>query len=112
MFSIKSALSAAMMAGVAIAGFSTQADAHKRSYKHSHRPYCQERMEGRATGQGLFGVGTANARYFAIADWESRVADRWGPRYANFSNARSVSWDCKKNAILKAKCVVTARPCR
>ena len=32
--------------------------------------------------------------------------------YANFNKARSVRLDCKKGAILKAKCVVTAMPCR
>jgi hypothetical protein len=75
-------------------------------------PYCYSRMEGQGTGQGLFGVGSQNARAAAIADWEDRVADRWGRRYANFNKARSVRLDCKKGAILKAKCVVTAMPCR
>ncbi len=59
------------------------------------------RMAG-DTGQGLFGVGTENARGFAVADWESKVADRWGPRYASFRYARGVQWDCKKGAILLA----------
>jgi len=75
-------------------------------------PYCYNRMVGQGTGQGAFGVGTQNARAAAIADWQDRVADRWGPRYAYFSNARGVRIDCKKGAILKAKCVVTAMPCR
>jgi hypothetical protein len=75
-------------------------------------PFCYSRMEGQGTGQGLFGAGSQNARAAAIADWENRVADRWGPRYANFDRARSVRLDCKKGAILKAKCVVTAMPCR
>ena len=75
-------------------------------------PYCNSRMEGQGTGQGLFGVGSQNARAAAIADWQDRVANRWGPRYANFYKARSVRIDCKKGAILKAKCVITAMPCR
>lgn len=75
-------------------------------------PYCYSRMEGQGTGQGLFGVGSQNARTAAIADWQENVANRWGWRYANFSKARSVRIDCKKGAILKAKCVVTAMPCR
>lgn len=75
-------------------------------------PYCYSRMEGQGTGQGVFGVGSQKARAAAIADWQERVADRWGPRYAYFSKARSVRIDCKKGAILKAKCVVTAMPCR
>ena len=105
--------SAAMLVGaLTLAGFAAEANAHKRAYRHSHGAYCQARVEGRATGQGLFGAGTAQAREFAVADWQSKVADRWGARYANFSNARGVRWDCKKNAILKAKCVVVAMPCR
>lgn len=75
-------------------------------------PYCYSRMEGQGTGQGLFGAGSQIARAAAIADWQDRVADRWGPRYADFYKARSVRVDCKKGAILKAKCVVTAMPCR
>lgn len=75
-------------------------------------PYCHGRMEGRATGQGLFGLGTANARSAAVSDWAAKVNGRWGINYANFDNARGVQWDCKKGAILKAKCVVTAMPCR
>lgn len=109
----KSFASALLVAGAAIVGFSSVADAHKRSYRHSHSgPYCHDRMEGRATGQGLFGAGSAQARSFAAADWESKVADRWGSRYASLSKARGVRWDCKKGAILQAKCVVTAMPCR
>lgn len=114
MISLRVLSSALVIAGVAAIGFSGTADAHKRKYKHSHSkaPYCHARMEGRATGQGLFGAGSAQARTFAVAEWESKVQDRWGPNYASFSKARGVTWDCKKNAILKAKCVVTAMPCR
>ncbi len=114
MFSTKSLSSAMLAAGVALIGFSGAADAHKRNYKHSHSApsLCHDRMEGRATGQGLFGIGTANARSFAISDWEGRVNDRWGYRYSSFSRARAVRWACKKGAILQAKCVVTAMPCR
>lgn len=93
----------ALLAALAVTAFSGAVQA---------APYCHGRMEGRATGQGLFGLGTQNARAAAIADWQARVADRWGTRYSYFSRARGVRWDCKKGAILQAKCVVTAMPCR
>lgn len=113
MISFKASGPAMLAAAVAVAGFSATADAHKRSYKHSHGgSYCHARMEGRATGQGLFGLGTANARSAAVSDWADKVNARWGIYYANFSNARGVRWDCKKGAILQAKCVVIAMPCR
>ncbi len=106
MISHKGLASALIAATVCATAFSAAAEAAR------YNPYCHTRMEGRATGQGLFGVGTQNARAFAVADWESKVADRWGPRYASFRYARGVQWDCKKGAILQAKCVVTAMPCR
>ncbi len=103
MISFKHLMPALFVAGVTITGLTATAEA---------APYCHGRMEGRATGQGLFGLGTENAKAAAIADWQYRVSDRWGQRYAYFSNARGVRWDCKKGAILQAKCVVTAMPCR
>ncbi len=102
----KGLASALIAATVCTPSFSSAAETARNN------PYCHTRMEGRATGQGLFGVGTQNARGFAVADWESKVADRWGQRYASFRHARGVQWDCKKGAILQAKCVVTAMPCR
>lgn len=103
MFSNARKVPALLAAAVTLAGLTVSAEA---------APYCYSRMEGRGTGQGVFGVGSQNARAAAIADWQYRVADRWGQRYAYFSNARSVRFDCKKGAILQAKCVVTAMPCR
>ncbi|MEZ5899179.1 MAG: hypothetical protein R3D51_06755 [Hyphomicrobiaceae bacterium] len=104
----KGIASAVVVTTAAIIGFSAAAEARQSNYN----PYCHTRMEGRATGQGLFGMGTANARSSAVSDWADKVNARWGIRYANFANARGVSWDCKKGAILQAKCVVTAMPCR
>ena len=112
MISVKTLSSAAFVAAVTVAGYASDAAAHRTGYRHGHGSYCVARMEGRATGQGILGLGTANARVFARNDWESRVADRWGSRYADLGRARAVRWDCKKGAILQAKCVVTAIPCR
>ncbi len=98
---------------VVAAGVST-ADAHKRKHSHSHshsHTKCYPTMEGRATGQGLFGKGTAQARAAARVDWESQATNRYGYQYGNFDKSWGARWDCKKGAILKAKCVVTARPC-
>lgn len=103
MITSKRLVPALFIASMTIAGLSAAADA---------APYCHGRVEGRATGQGLFGLGTANARSAAVSDWADKVNARWGINYANFDNARSVRWDCKKGAIVQAKCVVTALPCR
>ena len=73
---------------------------------------CKGRIDGIATGQGIFGLGTARARQAAITDFEAKANTLFGASYGSFSRARGVRWDCKKNAILQAKCVVTASPCR
>lgn len=82
-------------------------------YGHHHHDgsKCYPVMEGRATGQGLFGKGTAEARAAARYNWESKASAKYGDAYGNFDKSRNQHWDCKKGAILKAKCVVTARPC-
>lgn len=72
---------------------------------------CRARTDGFATGQGLFGMGTAYARSRAVENWAEKVQARWGIHYANFNNAVGVRWSCKPNAILQARCSVSARPC-
>ncbi len=72
---------------------------------------CRQRTDGFATGQGLFGMGTAYARSRAVEQWAEKVQARWGINYANFNNAVGVQWNCKPNAILQARCSVSARPC-
>ncbi len=94
---------AALTATAAAMVFASSADA---------ATYCRERTQGMATGLGLFGLGTANARSAAVSDWAGKVNDRWGIYYANFANARGVRWTCKKGAILQAGCTVSAIPCR
>ena len=93
--------------------------------KHSHpRPaddyatstpsgaQCKPRMEGIATGQGVFGLGSARARAAAIADFQNKATTLYGASYGSFNRARGASWDCSKLAIIRAKCVVTASPCQ
>ncbi len=107
MFSItKLTLAAAALAVVA----AVPAEAAKK--KKRPLPYCMPTIQASATGTGILGAGSAAARESARWNFQAIAADRYGPRYANFANARGVRWDCKKNAILLAKCVVTARPCR
>lgn len=97
---------------IALTAGVTDASAHKRKRHHEHATSkCYPVMEGRATGQGLFGKGTAEAKSAARFDWESKATDKYGFEYGNFDKAQNPHWDCKKGAILKAKCVVTARPC-
>lgn len=93
----------ALVAGIAAMTFASVAEA---------RPDCRARTGGLATGQGLFGMGTANARSAAVSDWAEKVNARWGIYYANFDNARGVRWNCRKGAILQARCSVSAVPCR
>jgi uncharacterized membrane protein len=103
-------------AAIALTAGIADADAHKRKYKHGHKAKavqakCYPVMEGSATGQGIFGKGTAEARATARVNWESAATDKYGYQYGNFDKSQGARWDCKKTAILKAKCVVTARPC-
>ena len=78
----------------------------------SAAPRCRAPIEGFATGTGILGQGTEKARWAARANWRAKVTDLYGARYNKFQNAEGVQWDCLKNAILLAKCVVIAKPCR
>ena len=73
---------------------------------------CRAPVEGAATATGILGAGSAKARVEARERWKATVAHLYGRRYANFWNAQNKQWDCKKGAILLAKCVVVATPCR
>ena len=73
---------------------------------------CKARLEGVATGQGVFGLGSARARAAAIADFEQKAASLYGASFGSFTRARGQTWDCSRLAILRAKCVVTAQPCQ
>ncbi len=96
----------------------TNAEARHRHHHNDHdaddRPAaakCYPTLEASATGQGILGKGTAEARAAARFDWESKSTNKYGYEYGNFDKAKNSRFDCKKGAILKAKCVVTARPC-
>jgi hypothetical protein len=96
---------AAVFAGVAGVSLGLAADA-------SAVPRCRVPVEGFATATGILGAGSAKARVEARHKWQAIVANLYGRRYADFWNAQNVQWDCKKGAILLAKCVVVAKPCR
>ncbi len=104
----KVGLAVAAIAFALVAGIG-DADAKK---KKRTAPRCVATVEGAATGTGILGLGTAKAREAARANWQATAASVHGTRYSNLNSARSVRWDCKKGAILLAKCVVTAKPCR
>lgn len=72
---------------------------------------CYPAIEGSGTGHGVFGRGSARARSEARADWEDQASSKYGRAYGRLYFAQDVQWDCKKGAVLTAKCVVTARPC-
>ncbi len=93
----------AMAAAVAVIGLSA-GDASAAS--------CRARVAGTGTGQGLAGLGTESARTAATIDWQAKVRKSYGHRFANVAKATSVKMDCAVGAILQAKCVMTARPCR
>jgi hypothetical protein len=97
-------LAAALVALTAAAGMS--------SIDANALPRCRAAVEGVATATGIFGAGSEKARIEARQHWKATVRHLYGPRYASFRNARDMQWDCKKGAILLAKCVVVARPCR
>jgi hypothetical protein len=75
-------------------------------------PRCRAPVEGLASATGIFGAGTEKARIEARENWKLTVRRLYGRRYGDFWNAQDKQWDCKKGAILLAKCVVVARPCR
>lgn len=75
-------------------------------------PRCRAPVEGFATATGILGTGSEKARIEARHNWRATVASLYGPRYSDFRNAQDRQWDCKKGAILLAKCVVVAKPCR
>jgi hypothetical protein len=90
-------------AGAMAVGFAVDANA---------APRCHAAVEGAATANGILGSGSAKARVAARANWRATARSLYGPRYASFWNAQGRQWDCKKGAILLAKCVVVAKPCR
>lgn len=98
---------AAALTAIAFVVADTTADA-KRWDPVGH---CYPAIEGSGTGHGVFGRGSARARHVARNDWEDRVASKYGRAYARLYLAQDVEWDCKKGAVLTAKCVVTAKPC-
>ncbi|HEX4414255.1 MAG TPA: hypothetical protein VH107_11550 [Lacipirellulaceae bacterium] len=75
-------------------------------------PRCFAPVEGVASATGIFGAGTEKARIEARENWVNTVQRLYGRRYADFWSAQDKQWDCKKGAILLAKCVVVAKPCR
>ncbi len=97
----------ALAGSVAVAGIASEAAARRWNPIGE----CKDAVEGAATSTGILGLGSAKARVAAQSNWEINVEDKYGPGYANFSAARDVQWDCKKGAVLLAKCVVVAKPC-
>jgi len=73
---------------------------------------CRGAVSGNAASLGVLGVGSAKARIEARRNWSANAANEYGPRYANFYNARNVVWSCKPGFIGPATCVVRANPCR
>lgn len=105
----KSEIAFAVVAAAAVVGISAANARHKERWDPIGS--CQPAIEGSATSTGILGLGSAKARVAAQSNWEINAEEKYGPNFANFDNARRVQWDCKKGAILLAKCVVTAQPC-
>ena len=99
------------LAAVAAALVTAIPTADARRHRHV-ASRCVATVEGTATATGILGLGTAKAREAARANWQATAASVHGERYSHFHRARNVKWDCKKNALVLAKCVVTATPCR
>ncbi len=102
---------AAGLAALTLAGITLTSDAGAESRRWNPVGKCQDAVEGAATSQGILGLGSARARAAAQSNWEINVEDKYGPEFADFRYARNVQWDCKKGAVLLAKCVVVAKPC-
>src|SRR3990172_1133141 len=95
-------------AAVVVAAGAGSAGAHRKWRDYEQ---CNPPLEGIASSTGILGLGTARAREAAREDWESKATSLYGPKYGNLSVAQNVFCDCKKNALVLAKCVVTAKPC-
>ncbi len=108
MFSSKKVVMLTAATVVSIAAGTSAASAAK---KWREIDGCFPAVEGSATATGIFGQGSAKARVAARLDWERNAANAYGPEYASLGLARRVQWDCKRGAVLRAKCVVTAEPC-
>jgi hypothetical protein len=98
-------LGAAAVAAVALAGMTAASDS-------ADAAVCRARISGQGTGIGVAGLGTQNARSAALANWSAAARARFGARFANPSNARSLRYDCRSGFVLEVKCVVSGRPCR
>ena len=99
-------IGAAFLVGLTLVGSATTADA-----RWNRRGQCRPALEGAATGKGVFGLGSERARDAAVGNWEEAAESRYGRAFSNFERAAGVRWDCAKNALITAKCVVIARPC-
>ncbi|PPC98609.1 MAG: hypothetical protein CTY31_12675 [Hyphomicrobium sp.] len=75
------------------------------------RDRCYPAVEGIGRATGAFGLGTSRARAAARADWENAAARSYGPSASRLRFAQNIQWDCKRLAVLRAKCVVVAKPC-
>lgn len=75
------------------------------------RDRCFPAVEGIGRATGAFGLGTSRARAAARADWENAAARSYGPSASRLRFAQNIQWDCKRLAVLRAKCVVVAKPC-
>ncbi|NOT69752.1 MAG: hypothetical protein HOP09_00300 [Hyphomicrobium sp.] len=108
----KFATLAAVAALTVTAGLTAATPDAEAARRHAHASTCKAPLRGSATGQGLFGKGTAQARAAARYDWESKASVAYGDAYGNFDKSRGKSFDCKRGAVLKAKCTVVSRPCK
>lgn len=97
----------AVAAGLSVVGGSDNASARRWDPVGK----CYPPIDGVGTGHGVFGRGSARARAVARSNWEAAAASQYGYAYSRLYLAQGVQWDCKKLAILTAKCVVTAKPC-
>jgi hypothetical protein len=95
-----------MIVGLSLAASTTAAVARWRRSDN-----CKAPLEGAAIGKGILGLGSERAREAARDNWEAAAEDRYGRAFSNMDRAISVRWDCKKGAVVTAKCVVVARPC-
>lgn len=104
------------VAALSAIGIASVSDAHPHRKRHKKNwqtiSECFPAVEGAATSRGILGLGSARARIAAQDDWETEATRRYGAAFGQLRYARGVQWDCKKGAVILAKCVVVAEPCR
>ena len=72
---------------------------------------CRANVTGFGKGYGPLGLGTANGKANATADWSDKAAKRYGKGFSDFAKSKGGKVECASD-LLEVNCVASGRPCR